>query len=63
MYLIYLRTESGGVATQKWRMKPSDLTSGHFKQLIIKSITLPPEDHTLSLDALAEKYGPVPVHG
>lgn len=57
MFLIWIRTASGGFAPQKWRMRPTDLTSGHFKQLITKTIgPLPEEDHGLSLKELAAKY-------
>lgn len=57
MFLVWVRTDNGGLAPQKWRMRPTDLTSGHFKQIIVKTIgPLPEEDHELSLDELAAKY-------
>lgn len=57
MHLIWVKTDRGAVTAQKWTMKPSDLTSGYFKDLIVQAVALPPEDHDLSLVQLVEKYG------
>ena len=57
MILVWTKTASGGYAVQKWRMKPSDLTSGYFKDLIVKQVTLPIDEMDLSITELRGKYG------
>jgi hypothetical protein len=57
MFLIWIRTDNGNIAPQKWQMHPSTLTSGYFKSLIVQAVSLPPEDYDLPLDVLVAKYG------
>lgn len=57
MILVWTKTASGSFAMQKWRMKPTDLTSGYFKDLVVKQVALPPEDENLSISQLHDKYG------